>query len=403
MKFLRYAIFISLALVAVSSFAQEGQELTQAHKATIERMLKGLHAGEIAQIGMKQGFDALEASDPQSAAFAHQIMDGITPSQFLQKLVPVYAKFFSIDDAQAIARFFETPAGIKVSETMLQAFAVGKRPTFEHLSSADRLALGAFEQSHAGQMFGRSGTGIRAETGHMFQDLGQEIVVRKMKKAFAPVVKELDAHLSNDANDNFSAVDASSPVNNKADVFEQVAALALDATKQSQAIATRYQTELQQLGAETVLSPENLVSQAAITDGKRKIQLLNDDLDQFLQSSDDMRKKFFNKMDAISLPPRYKEAFMRGAERSQAAMFDENLRFSENQRTLAELYQRVLDFAEARLGRVTVRDNTLVFSETADLEIFRSLQAQIKVESQREKALNQESRERVKQLMQGMR
>jgi len=61
------------------------------------------------------------------------------------------------------------------------------------------------------------------------------------------------------------------------------------------------------------------------------------------------------------------------------------------------------EFMESRLGKVAVRDHRLVFSENADLEIFRSLSAQLAAESEREKALAKENEERRRKAMQSFR
>ena len=403
MKFLRYVTFIVLTFAMTFSFAEEPQQITPEHKAAINHMLQAFHVEELMRFGMQKGFDNLNATDPESAAFAHELMNSITPDQIVEKLVPVYAKFYSSENAQATARFFETPAGIKMCNAMLQDLSQGKkRFALEKIpfSPSEQKTITVFSQSPAGRAFGQSQAKINEEGTLAVRAMLLDVIQRKMKQAFAPVVKAYDENLSGGV-----ASAAIAPAYTKANpnIFDRIAAITMDSARQSQALAARYQEDLHTYGAEGLLTPQNLVSQTAITDGKSKIQHMGDNLDQYLQASDDLRKNFFEKFNALPLPSKFKDAFLKASEKSQAQIYDESIRYAENQRALLELYQRMLDFAEARLGKVTIRDNVLTFSEQSDLEIYRTLVAQIKVESEKENALVAEGRDRMKQSVQRMR
>lgn len=402
MKFLRYVIFIVFAFAMACSFAEGPQEVTLEHQAAIKHMLKAFHAEELTRLGMQKGFDNLYATDPESAAFTHELMDSLTPDQVVEKLVPVYAKFYTSENAQATARFFETSAGVKMCNAMLRDLSMGKRLALEKIqfSPPEQRTIAEFSQSPAGLAFGRSQAKINEEGGLAVRALSSEIIQQKLKKAFSPLVKEYDASLSRDSD---PATDVPMSAKANPNIFDRIAAVTIDSARQLDAIAMRYQADLHAPEYAGILSPQNLVSQTAIADGKRKIQRMGDNLDQFLQSSDDARKTFSEKFNAVPLPSKFREAFLKGREKGQAQIYDQNIRYGENQRALLELYQRTLDFSEARLGKVTIRDNVLVFSEQADLEIYRTLIAQIKVEGEREKALIREGQERIKQSVQTLR
>jgi hypothetical protein len=126
-------------------------------------------------------------------------------------------------------------------------------------------------------------------------------------------------------------------------------------------------------------------------------------LDQFLQSADDAQKIFLAQMDAIQLPEATRKEFKTKLEAGLARNYSENIRYSEIEKTQIAQYGRMLDFAEARLGKITVVDNKLVFSDPADLEIYRVLIMQFKTEAAQETALIKESAERRQQSLQTFR
>ncbi|PFH11175.1 hypothetical protein BCF11_3617 [Collimonas sp. PA-H2] len=411
MKLLRYAAFIAFAFTATLSSVQAQQtvrptqQATAAQKAEVRRMLISFHADTLTRIGMKKGFDLMMEEDPQSEKFLRQIMDSITPDQLVDKLTSVYVKYYPQDVAQASANFFESPVGVKTVNAMVREISAGKKVTLEtaHFSPFEQQTLMSFYQSSAGRAFSQLQSKASAEAGAMLHTWGEDIVLERMRKAYAPLLKEFDSQLTTTAGDSTPVSFTPVPEDAQGDLFKQIAAIIMNNILQSKADGSRYRAELQQIGYETLLSPQNLVTQAGIAEGKDKLVRMGAGLDQLLQSSEDRHKTYVQKLSKVALPSKYKAVLLHGAEEGYAESVDDNIRYGENQRSLIALYQRVLDFAEARLGRVTVSDNALLFSDTADLDIYHTLIAQINAESVQENALIQDARNRKKKSLQSMR
>ena len=157
-----------------------------------------------------------------------------------------------------------------------------------------------------------------------------------------------------------------------------------------QTLAAAYNKSVAELGTNGMLSPQSLVSHTVIVENREKVRRMGELLDQYLQSLDDSQKIFKSQADAIRMPEAVRKIF----EASLAKTYIGKIRFSETEKKLLALYDRTLDFADKRQGKMSIVDNKLMFSDPADLQIFKQLGAQYAYEAQQEAELTKESRER---------
>ncbi len=399
MTILRLCIFLLLAAYAAVSSAQAVQEPTAAHRAAVVHFLKAMRAQELALLGMKMAVRNLQSEDPKYGQFMAEFFEDIRAEQILEKLVPVYAKYYSPENAEAIAVFFESTAGQKMIDTMLQGYKSGTKVTVEmaKFTPAEKQALDRFERTPAGRLLGNSQGKINAESAQVFRDWSREILRAKYSRVLAPMVREMEGGAAGTTADT-TRPDAGGAKGSG--FFSQFGVIIADAAKRSQESRGRFQSEMQQLAVETILAPQNLVSAAGIAQGKMKVARFHELLDQLLRTTEEILVDTRNRAAALDLPDKMKADFVKGLENGLVSAIDETIRFGEIERNLAELFQRTLEFSEARLGKTSYRDSTLVFHEQADVDTYNALVVQLKAEGEKEEALMKESLERRKKNLQ---
>jgi hypothetical protein len=405
-KYVRRCAFL-LAFLVASSLAQTPATLSPSHAAAIVRMIKAIHADEIAKAGFALALDSVKGKDPQTEALVREFSNKASSREIIERLTPLYARVFSAGDAQVVAQFYESPAGVKIIDTALKR--ARKEPGAilvpSSFSPGEIAALNTFAQTPAGHNFTANQELVNVEAAKMFRAWGEEFGRNKIRQAFAPLVKEADA-LTNGAVGDPAAPQVSAapaPAGGSGDAFIQVASVGVEYIKRLQGVAGSYRKGVAELDPVSILKPATLVSQTAILESKQKVQRMGELLDQFLQSVDDAQKSYVTQADAIQLPEAARKSYKAGIEAGLARGYSENIRFTEIERNLIAQYGRVLDFAEARLGKISVADNKLMFSDPGDLQIYRELIAQLLSEAQQETALIKESGDRFKQSVQGLR
>jgi hypothetical protein len=410
MRYLRCCVFL-LALTVTSAFAQTPAATPPASSsyqpAVIVRLIKALRADELSKSGFRSAIESLKDQDPKTAGLLQDFLNQVSSSEIVDRLIPIYTRFFSIDDAPVLAQFFESPAGIKIIDSALEKERRGKSAVLipPKFTPSETAAVNAFSKTSASRGFAINLAMVNTEAAKMFRAWSEEFGRNKMKQAFAPLVKEADAMIDGTVGDQAAPGVSGMPApgGGSGDVFNQVASVGVEYIKHLQVIAARYRKGVADLDAVGILKPTTLVSQTAIVESRQKVQRMGELLDQFLQSVDDAQKVYVAQADAIQLPEAARKSYKAGIENGLARGYSENIQFAEIEKSLIAQYGRMLDFAEARLGKISVVDNKLLFSDPADLQIYRELVAQFLSEAQQETALIKESSDRFKQSVQAYR
>lgn len=394
MSSLRGLAFVLLAMFTPLAFPKD---ISQEHRTSVARLLDALHVEEAIKLSMlKYSRSANRKTEPDSQAFVQELLDIAQPGEFRDRLIPVYAKYISSVDADTIALFWESPTGVKKLRDELNSLKEGKTPSLNKAkyTKFDFAYMDVFARSSAGQAFIRSQVSVKEESTHVLRAFGEELATRKLRQVLMPLLREADPVLAG----QLSGVDsppAPLPLMTKGGgIIDQVGTIIADGVKESHNIKTHLERDLKKIGVHDLLNPENLVSQTAILDGKQKTQLLSDSLARYLKSSNELQQRLYQKLSAIQFPPEIKKGFTDGIEKELSLSYERAIRFGENQRKLVELTQRIFDFAESRLGKITFTNGELLFAEEADLEVYRILLGQIKSEAAQENTLLKERNER---------
>jgi hypothetical protein len=409
MKFLRYIIVITLALTFVPSLAQQASDFSPAHQLAVRRMLNAMKAEQLVLLGMKKG---LEGATDSNAAIFKELVGSIKPDEAVSRLVPIYAKYYSQEQAQSLAKFYESPVGTKLILAAVKQFEaadpnslIKSDPKFDpsslDLTREDTKFLEEFGKTPAARLFAVSNKKVNEESKRMFVEWGGELMKTRLKKAFAPAVNQIESILDGDPMAGSQAgVQATKESNG---VFDQLGAATRDSAKRTSDIMLRYQTDLKAIGLNTLLAPASLATETGIAEGKQKIQKASESLDRYVQSANDAQDLFLKQVRAIPYPASMRDELMRNFESGLSKSYERRLKYEEIQRNLVDLFRRTYDFAESRQGKVNIRNGKLVFDNNEDLEIYRSLMAQIDKESAKEDELVKEAKDRVKETMQQFR
>ena len=108
---MKFALLPLLAVLAFSNnvFAE------QASAESVKQLMNKTGAGELGVQAMNQMLPALKNLIPDAPeAFWDDYMAGFNPEDLIEMTVPIYQKYLTEDEIQAINAFYDTPAGKKL-------------------------------------------------------------------------------------------------------------------------------------------------------------------------------------------------------------------------------------------------------------------------------------------------
>jgi hypothetical protein len=128
------AVIVALAMLAASSVSCAEEELTDAKRADIERLLRMTNALKLGQMfastAMNQFEQTLRQLRPDISAelvgvLREEIQKTIDESMvekggLVDRVIPLYHRYFSHDDIKAMLAFYGTPTGQKTISVMPQ-------------------------------------------------------------------------------------------------------------------------------------------------------------------------------------------------------------------------------------------------------------------------------------------
>jgi hypothetical protein len=136
-----------LAQTAPSAKPQSADPQQQIKRTEIRQLIQLTGAAKIAGAVMKQMIEPLKAANPQvPAEFWDEFMRQVDPEELIDLIVPIYDKYYTLEEIRELVRFYQSPAGQKTIKVLPQLSA---------------------ESIHAGQQWG--------------QEIGER-VMRKMKE-----------------------------------------------------------------------------------------------------------------------------------------------------------------------------------------------------------------------------
>ena len=127
-------VIIALAILATSSVSCAEEELTDAKRADIERLLRMTNALEIGQMFVSTTMRQFEQTLRQVRPDIPKELFGVVREEvqktidesvvakggFMDQVIPLYHRYFSHEEIKAMLAFYSTPAGQKTISVMPQ-------------------------------------------------------------------------------------------------------------------------------------------------------------------------------------------------------------------------------------------------------------------------------------------
>lgn len=109
------------AAIMFASCALQGAEITPEKRVEIEKLLKLSGMEKLVDQLMGQMITSLKPSFPDvPEEFWVKFAKGMDAKELIARIVPIYDKYYTIEDLRAVNAFYETSAGQKVLSTLPQ-------------------------------------------------------------------------------------------------------------------------------------------------------------------------------------------------------------------------------------------------------------------------------------------
>ncbi|MGO8700867.1 MAG: DUF2059 domain-containing protein [Limisphaerales bacterium] len=114
-------LFVITLIVICSCVAVAHAETPQEKRKEIEKMLRLTGMEKLTTQIMGQMIGTLKKQFPDTSQdFWNRFQRKLDPRELIEKIIPIYGKYYTMEDLKAINAFYESPAGKKVLETMPQ-------------------------------------------------------------------------------------------------------------------------------------------------------------------------------------------------------------------------------------------------------------------------------------------
>jgi uncharacterized protein len=120
---------ILLALVTVfASISTVHAEISKEKRKEIEKLLRLTGMEKLMEQMKVQMISSLKANMTEvPEAFWIKFQEKMDARELLEKIIPLYDKYYSIEDLKAVNAFYETPAGQKLLSTLPQIMQEGMK------------------------------------------------------------------------------------------------------------------------------------------------------------------------------------------------------------------------------------------------------------------------------------
>src|SRR5579863_1850314 len=110
------------AILIISSFAFSAHaDIAPEKRAEIEKMLRLTGMEKLTQQMMAQMIDGFKKQMPDAPSdFWNKFQQKLDTHELIEKIMPVYDKYYTVEDLKAINAFYESPAGQKILSTLPQ-------------------------------------------------------------------------------------------------------------------------------------------------------------------------------------------------------------------------------------------------------------------------------------------
>lgn len=353
-----------------------------AHVAAVREMIEAMQLQRI----MRRLFQIMgEMEDQQGEVMRHMALH-VSDDEILARLAPVYVPYISAEDARQVARNFRSSLAQRDVAATLARARITQGDTDPHFTASEQVEAQRLTAMPAA--FGKDGrqAQIQGASRAMYMQWSREYHDRLLAQAMQAVRAYITAALDlqpGQAAPKLALQPTGLPSLDKALL------VVADVTLATTTANLTYAADIDSYQLDRVLAPARLVSAQGIARSKATIVKAGDRIEAYLAQIDRLQQSAWGRLQASKSGSNARQII----EAGMTARYDFMLRFGENQRSLMDLFTRVLQFAESRLGAIELHDESLAFRDEADQAMYRSLIAQLKKASEEESALVDEAQQ----------
>ena len=149
-------------------------QLSPEHEAAIRRLLDATGAVDIAVKNMQAKLKALAAEDTAVAEVVYDSLDLVDEDYMTEKMVPVYARYFDMENAVAIAKFYERKTGKKYADLAARR-DIPSSKYHRYLTYKEKVELERFFASDAGRLMVDVAPDISRDLKELGKEIGDEL------------------------------------------------------------------------------------------------------------------------------------------------------------------------------------------------------------------------------------
>lgn len=326
-----------------------------------------------------------EMEDQQREVMRHMALH-VSDEEILARLTSAYAPYISAENARQVARNFRSSLAQREIAATFARIGITHGDTDPHFTDSEQLEVQRLMTMPAALGKDGSQAQIRSATKAMYLQWSREyhdrLLAQAMQAVRAYTIAALDLQ-PGQAAPKLALQPTGLPS------LDKVLLIVADVTLATTTSNLTYVADIDSYHLDLVLAPERLVSAQGIATSKATIAKAGDRIEAYLAQIDRLQQSAWGRLQATTSGGSARQMI----EAGMAVRYDFMLRFGENQRSLMDLFTRVLQFAESRLGVIELRGESLVFRDEADQAMYLSLIAQLKKASEEESALVDEAQQ----------
>lgn len=353
-----------------------------AHVAAVREMVEAMQLQRI----MRHLFQVMgEMEDQQGEVMRHMALH-VSDDEILARLAPVYVPYISAEDVRRVARNFRSSLAQRDVAATLARARITQGDTDPHFTASERVEAQRLTAMPAA--FGKDGrqAQIHGASRAMYMQWSREYHDQLLAQAMQAVREYITAALDLQPGQAAPKL-ALQPTGLPS--LDKVLLVVADVTLATTTANLTYAADIDAYQLDRVLAPARLVSAQGIATSKATIVKAGDRIEAYLAQIDRLQQSAWGRLQASKSGSNARQII----EAGMTARYDFMLRFGENQRSLMDLFTRVLQFAESRLGAIELHGESLAFRDEADQTMYRSLIAQLKKASEEESALVDEAQQ----------
>ena len=364
-------------------------KITPEHAAAIRQMLDAIGLPVILRYYMAH---PPANSVPEQRQLLLHMGSHVSDDDIMHRLIPVYAKYVSRHAADVITVHYRSGAGRRQALAMLANLGMveaDKKPLYTQAEIAQTKRFEATLEAHE---LSDSVNKVKADLQLMSEQWGAQYYLHLLSESTHSVSAQMTAAAMRKEGEPAAVITVPRTGLPMLDLMVQTMA---DNTIEIERADRQFKSDLAHYGLDHLLAPERLTSKDGLAQSREALRQIGVCLERLLHDMDQQQENYRKHMMAINGSKPFTSSF----EVGMASSIDWQLRYADNQRGLLDVFGRMLTFAESRLGVVSVESGKLLFKNDDDLQVFRTLKAQLQQYSDEEVQLRIQRQQSVQQAL----